>query len=191
VPRKTPEQRKLEEQNRKLRADLKKALETKANFNKRIRAEGRWDEFQARAIKVRDESDGKLTLDQAKDRLRPHYPPLKGIQPIVAPDLSPVCLEWDDESDEGTFYDVVDWVMAALGQSDAGAQVKAAKAPGPRSWGLFSWARNNRKDFNALYAREAVRQSTLSAENEVGARRTKYAVEEINEMLDELRSKVA
>lgn len=188
MPRKSDEQRKLEEENAKLKAKLKDSKESVSEFNKRIRGEGRWDEFLGRAQNMRDESNGKLTLAQAQARLRPHYPPLEGIQPTVAVDVSPVCLEWDDEAEEGTFFEALDWAAKALGQTAAGAQVKAATAPGPRAWGLFTWGTKNKKDFFALYNRESTRVSTLQAEDQLGARRTKYAIEEIDAMLEELRT---
>lgn len=191
MPRQTPEQRKHEAEVAKLKRELKtNRPEPKAAFVKRMHAEGRFEQFRAQAVLLRDDSHGELTLEQAKDQLRPHYTPLEGIQPTLAIHDAPACLEWSDDVDEGTFYEVLDWVMATLGRSDAGAQIKAATAPGPRSWGLLTWAKKNRKDFNALYAKEAVRESTASAADQVGARRTKYAIEETTEMLNDLREGV-
>lgn len=190
MPRKPPAQRKAEEERDRLKRELKDKVETVRDFNARLRKEGRWNEYSYRARTLRDESEGTLTLAQAQARLRPQYPPLEGaIQPMLGVGLdSPVCLEWDDDCNEGSFFEVLEWVSRALGQTDAGAQLKAGNAPGPQTWGLFSWARKNREKFYAAFHKEQVRQSALAEGDTIGARRTKFQVEEINDMLSELRS---
>lgn len=55
---------------------------------------------------------------------------------------------------DGDVLATLDWVATALGWADEGIRVSRLDCPGPRAWGIFSWAmseRRARRDFFALW----------------------------------------
>jgi len=157
--------------------------EGRASFRSRLLREGRYDEFRVAQDKARKEQG--ISQEQAFALLRPQFPPTGQFTPTGSLP-APAATAWGEEEDLG-FLAMLTWVSGALGRSEAGESITAAQSPGPRSWGLFQWARKSKRDFYTLWAGEARRHSADSSVSK-NSKAAKLAIEEIDEMLAGLAS---
>lgn len=159
---------------------------------------GLWEEATSRREQIRNElrqsgMTRREASQEAWERLAEEYRQVLEPQSSAVPGLAQEPVEGaggdagDFPDDDGSYLDVLDWVLEALSMEDEGIRIPRSSCPGPKSWAIFSWARVNRRtrgDFIALWTSANKRAAESDAEGDKAESLKQQA--ELIAMLEEL-----
>jgi hypothetical protein len=142
---------------------------------------------------VSDDSalDDETDFDLADPEDAPLSAPVKTGVDLDRPESLPPTVatlpkfDFTDSPEEEDYWATLDWVASSLGEVDAGKPMGDLDPPGPRAWGLFVRARENAKEFWAMWSAAGRKKEEADTDAEMDPE-TKLQTHEIDEMIAEM-----
>lgn len=108
-------------------------------------------------------------------------------QAAVEDEQAAIREQWEAGGSSRTYLDDLQWVANSMGLVAAGVLVEVGESPSATAWGIFQEAKRGPAAFYKLWADESRRRQGDSGDDEQVKADAKRSIDEIDEMLAEIK----